>query len=279
MAVDLTGIDNVNEFFSQHYLDELLVKDLKDLRKEWKGGDDKSPPERLRARARAFTKALNEAAKLSRAADLYDVAHPVQVSIAEALGYPYQRGATFELDDGEALPCIHRVDQKGEPYLLVVEGRFTAEAEGALDVGLAAAQQVDDALALPKDSLSKLLGRAFAQERHPRWIVVLAGKEAYLAERARWGRGRHLRFDFTELFGRKDKNALAITAALLGKGALAPDDGAPLHDTLDENSHKHAYGVSSDLKYAARKAVELLGNEWVHYQRTTGKQALYGEHV
>ena len=279
MAVDLTGIDNVNEFFSQHYLDELLVKDLKDLRKEWKGGDDKSPPERLRARARAFTKALNEAAKLSRAADLYDVAHPVQVSIAEALGYPYQHGATFELDDGEALPCIHRVDQKGEPYLLVVEGRFTAEAEGALDVGLAAAQQVDDALALPKDSLSKLLGRAFAQERHPRWIVVLAGKEAYLAERARWGRGRHLRFDFTELFGRKDKNALAITAALLGKGALAPDDGAPLHDTLDENSHKHAYGVSSDLKYAARKAVELLGNEWVHYQRTTGKQALYGEHV
>lgn len=284
MAVDLTGIDNVNEFFSQHYLDELLVKDLKDLRKEWKGGDDKSPPERLRARARAFTKALNEAAKLSRPADLYDVAHPVQVSIAEALGYPYQHGATFELDDGEALPCIHRVDrkggdQKGEPYLLVVEGRFTAEAEGALDVGLAAAQQVDDALALPKDSLSKLLGRAFAQERHPRWIVVLAGKEAYLAERARWGRGRHLRFDFTELFGRKDKNALAITAALLGKGALAPDDGAPLHDTLDENSHKHAYGVSSDLKYAARKAVELLGNEWVHYQRTTGKQALYGEHV
>lgn len=279
MAVDLTGIDNVNEFFSQHYLDELLVKDLKDLRKEWKGGDDKSPPERLRARARAFTKALNEAAKLSRAADLYDVAHPVQVSIAEALGYPYQRGAIFELDDGEALPCIHRVDQKGEPYLLVVEGRFTAEAEGALDVGLAAAQQVDDALPLPKDSLSKLLGRAFAQERHPRWIVVLAGKEAYLAERARWGRGRHLRFDFTELFGRKDKNALAITAALLGKGALAPDDGAPLHDTLDENSHKHAYGVSSDLKYAARKAVELLGNEWVHYQRTTGKQALYGEHV
>lgn len=284
MAVDLTGIDNVNEFFSQHYLDELLVKDLKDLRKEWKGGDDKSPPERLRARARAFTKALNEAAKLSRPADLYDVAHPVQVSIAEALGYPYQRGAVFELDDGEALPCIHRVDrkgvdQKGEPYLLVVEGRFTAEAEGALDVGLAAAQQVDDALALPKDSLSKLLGRAFAQERHPRWIVVLAGKEAYLAERARWGRGRHLRFDFTELFGRKDKNALAITAALLGKGALAPDDGAPLHDTLDENSHKHAYGVSSDLKYAARKAVELLGNEWVHYQRTIGKQALYGEHV
>src|SRR5690606_23940305 len=79
---------------------------------------------------------------------------------------------------------------------------------------------------------------------------------------------------------RRDKDALAICAALLGKDALAPDEGrAPLHDTLDENSHKHAYGVSSDLKYAARKAVELLGNEWVHYQRTVRKRALYGDRV
>ena len=32
-------------------------------------------------------------------------------------------------------------------------------------------------------------------------------------------------------------------------------------DTLDENAHKHAYGVSEDLKYALREAIELLGNE------------------
>jgi hypothetical protein len=36
-------------------------------------------------------------------------------------------------------------------------------------------------------------------------------------------------------------------------------------------------GVSADLKFAAREAVELLGNEVVHYMRKTSKKALYGE--
>jgi hypothetical protein len=36
---------------------------------------------------------------------------------------------------------------------------------------------------------------------------------------------------------------------------------ASLLEGLDENAHKHAFGVSEDLKYALRSAIELLGNE------------------
>jgi hypothetical protein len=43
---------------------------------------------------------------------------------------------------------------------------------------------------------------------------------------------------------------------------------------LDENSHKHAYAVSSDLKDGVRRAVELLANEYVYHQRTVAKQAI-----
>ena len=32
-------------------------------------------------------------------------------------------------------------------------------------------------------------------------------------------------------------------------------------DSLDENAHKHAFGVSDSLKYAIREAIEALGNE------------------
>ena len=32
-------------------------------------------------------------------------------------------------------------------------------------------------------------------------------------------------------------------------------------ESLDENAHKHAFGVSEDLKHALREAIELLGNE------------------
>ena len=34
-----------------------------------------------------------------------------------------------------------------------------------------------------------------------------------------------------------------------------------MHDTLDENSHKHAYGVSEDLKYGIRQAVERTAHQ------------------
>ncbi len=283
MTADLTGIENVGEFFSQHYLDELLLGDLRDLQATWRDRGDRSPPDRLRALSRDFFRAYADAARLSRPDALYDASHDLQVRLAEALGYAYAPHAYCELDHERALPLVARVDRQGEPFLFVVEGRFRAEAEGLLDTPLVPAQlpkpAADAGLTLPTDPLAKLLAAAFALERHPRFIVVLSGTDILLAERARFGRGRWLRFELPELLGRRDPKALEATAALLCKDALAPDDGTPLHDTLDENSHKHAYGVSSDLKYAARRAVELLGNEWVHYQRTVGKKRLYGDRV
>src|SRR5699024_9858072 len=45
---------------------------------------------------------------------------------------------------------------------------------------------------------------------------------------------------------------------------LASQGSSNLLDTLDENAHKHAYGVSEDLKYALRECIELLGNEAAH---------------
>ena len=55
MAVDLHGIRNVGDFFSQHYLDQLLEKDLKELLDAWsereKAGKGQAPPKRLAALA------------------------------------------------------------------------------------------------------------------------------------------------------------------------------------------------------------------------------------
>ena len=50
----------------------------------------------------------------------------------------------------------------------------------------------------------------------------------------------------------------------------------PLLDTLDENSHKHAFAVSEDLKYSLRKAIELLGNEAVWFLREKAHEKIYG---
>lgn len=61
--------------------------------------------------------------------------------------------------------------------------------------------------------------------------------------------------------GKKPPATLNACVALLHREALCPDGGEGLLDTLDAESHKHDAGVSEDLKYALRDAIELLGNE------------------
>ena len=78
---------------------------------------------------------------------------------------------------------------------------------------------------------------------------------------------RALRFDWSEILDRKDPRTLQATAALLHRDSLAPESGVGLMESLDENAHRHAFGVSADLKYAIREAIEALGNEAVRQLR------------
>ncbi|MBP8140618.1 MAG: class I SAM-dependent DNA methyltransferase, partial [Acidovorax sp.] len=66
---------------------------------------------------------------------------------------------------------------------------------------------------------------------------------------------------WADILDRKDADTLKACAALLHQDSLAPGEGNSLLESLDENAHKHAFGVSEDLKYALREAIELLGNE------------------
>ena len=225
MAADLTGIVNEGEFFSQHYLQELLERDLKSMAASQ--AELAKTLENLRGMSRAFFRAVGDAAELSSAGRLYELSHPFQVSLAEALGYQYQSGAWVAVEDW-ALPVLHQVDRGGVPYAVVLEGRFRREEDAVLDLPLLG-QVATSALEAGKKTppvnitLSKALTHLFATENAPRWALILSGADLILAERARWGKGRYLRFDLAELFARKDASALTICAALLGKAdPLAP---------------------------------------------------------
>lgn len=283
---DLTGIENVGEFFSQHYLAELLEKDLAS-----EGGEAASAIEAaqkaLGALGRDLNRIMTDAPLHTTPRHLYTLSHPFQVRLCEALGFQYQGGALLHLGDGSTVPALHLCERHGEIYLAVLEGRLRTpreiESGASLDLLWTAPlpqSARDEGLEAPLDTtLGEAIAQAFEVASPPRWILLLSGAEVILAERARWGRGQYLRFDLAEILGRRDPRALRITAALLCRASLVPDGGALLHDRLDESSHKHAHGVSADLKFAAREAVELLANEWVHYQRTTAKKALHGERV
>ena len=48
-----------------------------------------------------------------------------------------------------------------------------------------------------------------------------------------------------------------------------------LLDSLDDNSHRHAFAVSADLKHALRESIELIGNEVIRYLREVRKERVY----
>src|SRR6476469_5725753 len=98
MAFLLTGIENSNDFYSQHYLDEVLEQDLKALFARWKEDSD-SPPIKLRAMAgdylRFREKVVRAKTQSERLAALMDIAQP----LLAALGYELHP-RSMEFEDG-----------------------------------------------------------------------------------------------------------------------------------------------------------------------------------
>ena len=289
MAIDLTGINNVGEFYSHHYLDALLENDLKSLFAHWRAeeadtapaaGMNYSPDRALNRCATPFFDAKRRALRERRPANRQRASHPIHVELLEALGYTYAPQSRY-LADGAALPLLGAVARDGHDYLWLAETPFVDGDASPLEQMVLAAQYADQAgketedRVIPAVPWEELVGEIFRVTNPPRWLILLAGRFIYLIDRTKWGQGQYLLFDLDEIFGRRERSTLRATAALLAREALCPTEGVPLHDTLDENSHKHAYAVSSDLKFGARRAVELLANEYVYYQRTVAKQALF----
>ena len=100
----------------------------------------------------------------------------------------------------------------------------------------------------------------FSSQDLPRYLLFISKSELRLFERFKWKARRSLVFDFKEIFEANSDASIKAMAVFTHRESLAKD-GFALLDTFEENSYKHAYTVSSDLKYALREAIELLGNE------------------
>ncbi len=294
----LVGINNENEFYSNHYLGEVFTSDIRDVLEPWiaqenaareaeraarEQGKDvepgyRAPWNQFNSLATEFFRKLAEHEKQrqipQRLADQRNRWQP----LLKALGYEITP-QTQMLDDDTPLPVLARYNSTdGSPWLWIVEAHD--QEEGTLDplaLSLLTAQFPADTDKHKRDSLRKkangeyrswqdLLSTAvFTQNEPPRFVLLLGNRQLLLLDRTKWAQNRLLRFDFEEILSRRETDTLKATAVLLHKDSLLPGCGAPYLDSLDDNSHKHAFGVSEDLKYALRESIELLGNEAMHY--------------
>jgi hypothetical protein len=119
---------------------------------------------------------------------------------------------------------------------------------------------------------TKLVSWLFARDERLRYVLVLAGGVVVLADRSVWGEGRYLAVSLDTALGRGDNDELGTIAALLGAQALLPseDGGAEAIATLVDASRQHAVGVSKELREGLRTSVEIIANEVLARLRDQG---------
>jgi hypothetical protein len=280
MTFAITGLENTNEFYSQHYLDEIVENDLKTLFNRWKEQGAASPVSRVRtaggaAYFRARERFVSERKVADRLPLLIDLVQP----LLQAIGYEMApQELEFAESKGHGLPvlAVYR-DAKAHPLLVIAAAVAPPAAPGEEEAHpLQCLPLGADGKPSHADWEETLTKAVFSDDTPPRWVLLVHHETWLLVERGKWGRKALLSFNLPELFGPRDDKQFRAFAALAGAESVLPAaGGTALLDTLDDSSHKHAFEVSTDLKYALRACIEEIGNEAIRYKREIAKEKVF----
>lgn len=255
------GLNNENEFFSQHYLAEVFKGELSTLIKQWEESEQEAPHKALRKLNTPYF-ALRQKVKTERKKDKrIALQREFFKQLLSALGIQWQP-KNQTLSAKIELPVLANIQNQ-----LWVLGALDQDDEGLDPLSLKPLQEqyIGDGPhlleATKQDYYALLNDHIFSIDEPPRWVMLISDRQLVLIDRYKWSQNRMLRFDFEEILGRRDDLTLKATSVLLHCDSLVNENGESQLDKLEENSHKHAFGVSEDLKYALREAIELLGNE------------------
>ena len=282
MSMDLTGITNKNEYYTNHYFSTVFEENASGTISGWNAAAKESeelhtPWSMLRQNARQFYAAhdryvrsslnLQALSSIRAQADLY----------LKSLGYPEAKPAQITVDDTFTVPVYLEITKSnGAPLLWVVLSASREEDAGVMESFCydAAAIDEDAAGAVNKGILSEMPNEdlatkiLFGAAEPPRFLILISMNQIALIDRNKWNEKRYLQFELEEIFSRLENTTLQAMSVLLHKDSLCPEDGKVLLDELDEQSLKNASGVSQDLKYALRESIELLGNEVLYDMAT-----------
>jgi type I restriction-modification system DNA methylase subunit len=278
MSMDLTGITNQNEYYTNHYFSSIFEENASETIFAWRAEAKESEEIRtpwalLRDVARQYYPVHDRFLRskfdtqtlvnIRTLADLY----------LRALGYPEAKPEWIEIDDTLKVPVyLELTKANGAPALWILLATSDDKEAAILDKYCFAADEVaeEGLYSVPtsvltdipnEDLITKIL---FGQAEPPRFILLIGMNEIALIDRNKWNEKRYLQFELEDIFSRHEESTLQAMAVLLHRNSLCPEDGTALLDELDANSQKHAAGVSQDLKYALRESIEILGNEVIY---------------
>ena len=286
MSMDLTGIGNRNEYYTNHYFSTMFEDGASERIKQWteesKNQDLKTPWAMLRDNAKQYYPIHDRydrgQSQLTTAANIITMA----ALYLESMGYGKANSVIINVDDEFDIPVFHEETKVNKaPALWAVLAYSKDKDSGIMENNVLDFNAVNnDDLRLSNDNIEALATKLlFHTAEPPRFLIVIGIDTIVLIDRNKWNEKRYLEFDLQEIFSRHETSTLQAMSVLLHKDSLCPADGNALIDTLDEQSRKHASGVSQDLKYALRKSIEILGNEIIYDMSTRQGKNLIAEPV
>lgn len=282
MSMDLTGITNKNEYFTNHYFSTVFEENASATISGWnaearESEEIRTPWSLLRQNARQYYTAHDKFVRSSVNMQVLANIRTLADNYLKSLGYPEAKPEVITVDDGLSVPVyLEMTKSNGAPLLWVLLSASKETDAGIMESFVFNADDVDEDAAgalykgvlgeMPNEDLvTKIL---FGSAEPPRFIMLIGMNQIALIDRNKWNEKRYLQFELEEIFSRLENTTLQAMAVLLHRDSLCPDDGKVLLDELDEQSQKNASGVSQDLKYALRESIELLGNEVLYDMKT-----------
>lgn len=282
MSIDLTGITNKNEYYTNHYFSTVFEENTSTTISNWNAAardseEIKTPWSLLRQNARQYYTAHDKFVRSSVNLQVLANIKALAGSYLKSLGYPEATPEVVSVDDSLSVPVyLEMTKSNGAPLLWVLLSASKESDAGIMESFVFNADDVDDDAAgtlykgvlgeiANEDLVTKIL---FGTAEPPRFIMLIGMNQIALIDRNKWNEKRYLQFELEEIFSRLENTTLQAMSVLLHKDSLCPDDGKVLLDELDEQSQKNASGVSQDLKYALRESIELLGNEVLYDMKT-----------
>ena len=272
MSMDLAGINNINEYYTNHYFASIFAENAEETISAWRAKSKESdkyrtPWARLRDCSRQYYVYHDKEQRGRSDAQIPAMVKNMADMFLAALDYPEATPRIEQINDALSAPVYLEITKaNGAPLLWVILAQNTEDEPAILD-GYAISAPVGDeenvvsAFSAELDNEELATKILFAMDEPPRWLIFIGLHQIALIDRNKWNEKRYLSFDLADIFARHEESTLQAMAVLLHKDNLCPAEGGSLLDQLDENSHRHASGVSQDLKYALRESIELLGNE------------------
>ena len=209
MAIDLTGINNFNEYYTNYYLANLFEENIQDLLKKEREIEQetglKATWKRLKSLSETYFIQRERFNREKDDAERLNIQTDFLIQILNALGYSLKNEIYYPTEDLK-IPVMARINRaNGSPELLIIQ-HAAFETDNPLESQLSPMLYEDEIPGEITDMTVEdiITKKIFATEEAPRWVILADMKQMILLDRQKWAEKRFISADIEEIYRRKE---------------------------------------------------------------------------